>query len=61
MSRQCNGKLLVETWNKYERCSHKLYKCESCGATGCTNENCTQHLGNGSCLRCGSVFIREIS
>lgn len=43
------------------QCGQYLYKCKSCGAAGCANEDCknqTFNNTNGMCLRCNATSAR---
>lgn len=47
---QCRMKLESD-----RMCGQYLYKCKSCGASGCANEDCKNQVfnnSNGMCLRC---------
>ena len=47
------------------KCTAYLYKCNNCGAEGCTNDKCSNqafHSGGGhKCLKCGSFGRKAIS
>ena len=57
---QCQGK--VEGRQAHEICASVVFKCQKCGAEGCSNRRCADRGTNqyGGCRKCSGTDRRAL-